>query len=375
MVRLIDETGLRRPRPVLAVAASAATRGSRTQPAAVRCSTRSSDARSLRPVPRSFRAAVPEDAPVLAALFHAAVHALPDALYGPAAREAWAPTPPDAEAFARRIRRAPPLLALEDGQPVGFMTLEPDGHLDLAYVHPDHQRRGVASALHARLLEDARRAGLARVHTEASRAARPFFEARGWVARGVEAVERAGVPLERWRMDQRLRSFREARRVFLVGNSAAGKSTLAARLARALGRPRVDLDEVAFLDQQGTRRPLADSCALVEARPDAATAIIEGCYADLIEALAGPRDHLVWLDLDLPRCLEHARARPWEPHKWPSAEAQDAFLPKLLAFIASYPERDDPTGRPAHAALFERFPGARERHDTRPPEGSVETAP
>lgn len=103
MDRLTDETGLRRPRPVLAVAASTATRGSdarnlrpcgarRGAPVHAACDPAVLDAepRCTQPaaVPRSFRAAVPEDAPVLAALFHAAVHALPDALYGPGEREA-----------------------------------------------------------------------------------------------------------------------------------------------------------------------------------------------------------------------------------------------------------------------------------------------
>ncbi len=116
-------------------------------------------------------------------------------------------------------------------------------------------------------------------------------------------------------------------RIFVVGNSGAGKSTLAMALA---------------------------------------TAVIEGCYADLVQALATEGDHFIWLDLSVDDCIANAKARPWEPHKWPSAEAQDAFLPNLLAFIATYPDSEGPTGRRAHAALFDAFVGTKEKHIERP---------
>jgi hypothetical protein len=57
----------------------------------------------------------------------------------------------------------------------------------------------------------------------------------------------------------------------------------------------------------------------------------------------------------------HARARPWEPHKYASKEAQDANLDMLLGWIADYPSREGPLGRAAHEALFEGFTGRKER--------------
>jgi ribosomal protein S18 acetylase RimI-like enzyme len=302
----------------------------------------------------------PEDAPRLAEVFHAAVHAVPDDLYGPAARAAWSPRV-DPEKHATRAARIPPLVATVAGEVVGFMSLEPDGHLDMAYVHPRHGRRGIATALYARLEADAEARRLGRLFAEVSDAARPFFEARGFVAQHANAVPRRGQVLRNWAMARRLVPFDEAPRVFVVGNSGAGKSTFAGGLE---GRRHVDLDAVAFADARGTRRPLADS--LDRLGDDLEGTVVEGCYADLVEALATPQDHLVWLDPPLETCLAHARARPWEPHKWASGEAQDAFLPRLLDFIGTYPERDDPTGRSAHAALFEGFVGVRERHAAPP---------
>ena len=67
-----------------------------------------------------------------------------------------------------------------DGRPAGFADLEPDGHIDRFFVSADHQRRGVGRALLDALLAEARRLGLARVFTEASLTARPFFERHGF---------------------------------------------------------------------------------------------------------------------------------------------------------------------------------------------------
>ena len=320
------------------------------------------------PMPLSIRRYRSEDAAELDALVRAAVHAIPDALYSPPQRAAWAP---EGLALGERFERVPPELAVVDGTIAGFMALESDGHIDMAYVHPAHQRAGVAAALYDHLEARARSARIGRLFAEVSVAARPFFQSRGFVVRRENLVLRGGQRLPNATMDKRLCALGERGRLFVIGNSGAGKTTLAAALAEDLGRARVDLDEVAFLDQAGTRRPIADSLARLRGRSGLETAAVEGCYADLIEAMATARDHLIWLDLDVAACQANARERPFEPHKWPSAEAQEAFVPKLLEFIAGYETSPDPTGRPAHRALFERFVGTKERHPERPSAGSL----
>jgi predicted GNAT family acetyltransferase len=258
-------------------------------------------------------------------------------------------------------------VASADGEVAGFIACEPDGHVDLAFVHPSHQGRGVARALHAEVEAEARRRRLARLFTEASLAARPFFERAGYRVLHHNDVRVADQVLTNWSLDRRLVPLTTTDRIFVVGNSGSGKTTFARALAERLGRPHLDLDAVAFSDQAGTRRPVEASVERLSSTPDFdARPVVEGCYADLVQALAGADDHLVWLDLPVAECVENARARPWEPHKWPSADAQDAFLPRLIGFIEGYPTDPTPTGRPAHAQLFSDFPGAREAHRVRP---------
>jgi adenylate kinase family enzyme len=148
-------------------------------------------------------------------------------------------------------------------------------------------------------------------------------------------------------------------RHLLVGNSSAGKSTLAARLARGGDLPHLDLDTLAW-EPGGPprRRPVGDSAREITSFMDAHDGwVIEGCYADLL-AVSVPRcTRLVFLNPGIEACVANARARPWEPHKYPSKQAQDANLEMLIRWIRDYGARDDVFSLTAHRALFDGFAG------------------
>ena len=69
-------------------------------------------------------------------------------------------------------------------------------YLDMAFVHPDHLRQGVASALYSVIEGRARALGLVRLDTEASLLAEPLFAARGWRVTRRQKVVRRGVTLK-----------------------------------------------------------------------------------------------------------------------------------------------------------------------------------
>ncbi len=149
------------------------------------------------------------------------------------------------------------------------------------------------------------------------------------------------------------------RRVLIVGNSGSGKTTLARALTREHGLAHLDLDTLAWLPTEPpTRRDLADSAQEIRrftARHD--TWVIEGCYADLARLLQADATELIFLNTGVEACERHCRARPWEPHKYANAEAQDANMAMLLDWVRSYPTRDDSCSLTAHRALYEAFDG------------------
>ena len=151
------------------------------------------------------------------------------------------------------------------------------------------------------------------------------------------------------------------KRVLIFGNSASGKSTLAKKLCSTEGLSHLDLDTLAWLPTvPPERKPLPESAAEIEAFIDANQAwVIEGCYADLLDVARPYSSEAIFMNLPVDVCIENARRRPWEPHKYSSRAAQDRNLSMLLNWIAEYPERTDTCSYPAHEALYERCYGKR----------------
>ncbi|MCE5173019.1 GNAT family N-acetyltransferase [Paenibacillus profundus] len=155
----------------------------------------------------TIREFCPPDVQQMVELFYDTVHTVNARDYSKAQLEAWAPR---AEQEARAgqwqssFRDRFAYVAECEGEIVGFGDMAADGYLDRLYVHKDYQGQGIASALVAALERDAGRAGVRRVHTDASLTARPFFEKQGYAVIRTQSVERKGVMLTNIRMEKEL---------------------------------------------------------------------------------------------------------------------------------------------------------------------------
>ena len=150
-------------------------------------------------------------------------------------------------------------------------------------------------------------------------------------------------------------------RLLILGNSGSGKSTLAKAMSERHGLPHLDLDIIVWEPGQiaVSRTPdavRADLDGFIAAHP---RWVIEGCYGELIEAAAPASTLLLFLNPGVDACLAHNRRRPWEPHKYVSAEAQDAMLDNLQSWVAGYYSRDDAWSLAAHRRVFDRHPGSK----------------
>ncbi|MDE1993459.1 MAG: GNAT family N-acetyltransferase [Rhizobiaceae bacterium] len=147
---------------------------------------------------------LPADSDATIDIFLRAIREVASKDYSPAEIDAWAKVE-DRDAWAARRSSRPAWIAQCGEVPIGFTDLEPDGHLDMMFVHPDYQGRGVASLLLATVEAATQRQGLDRIFTEASLTARPFFERRGFVVLASQRVEKRGQTLKNFRMEKHLR--------------------------------------------------------------------------------------------------------------------------------------------------------------------------
>ena len=126
---------------------------------------------------RRFR---PEDAAPTREVFVDAVHIGAAGRYSQAERLDWVADPAMPDGWGPWLDGHFTLVAEDGGRIAGFMMLEADGYLNMAFVRPDRMGTGMADLLYLGLLAEARRLALLRMTTLASRYAQSFFLRHGW---------------------------------------------------------------------------------------------------------------------------------------------------------------------------------------------------
>jgi putative acetyltransferase len=146
----------------------------------------------------------PVEAADLGIIFFNAVREGAAGFYNAEQRRAWASRIPSGPDWASRLAAQQTVVARNAGVPIGFMTLANDGYIDLAFVDPAYQRRGVGSLLYAQIEALARKAQMERLYAEASYLVRGLFEQKGWTVLHEQQIERGDVRLTNFVMEKRL---------------------------------------------------------------------------------------------------------------------------------------------------------------------------
>ncbi len=151
--------------------------------------------------PVALRPARPGDGPGCYAVFHDAVHQGAQAFYSAEERAAWAPSQQAGPEWEQRLLSQNTVVATQNRQIIGFMTLGQDGYLDFAYVAPEYMGCGVSDALYAEILNISETIKAEILSTEASHLARRFFTKKGWKTFARQSVIRNGVAITNFRME------------------------------------------------------------------------------------------------------------------------------------------------------------------------------
>ncbi len=155
-----------------------------------------------------------------------------------------------------------------------------------------------------------------------------------------------------------------SRKILIFGNSGSGKSNLARHLTKTEKIAHLDLDPIAWLNTVPPKRaPLNESFKKLQKFIDGKENwVIEGCYTDLLELLSHQTNEIIYLNLPVELCIENAKRRPWEPHKYESKKAQDENLTMLTEWIIQYENRDDEFSKKSHLKFYDNFTGKKQMY-------------
>jgi putative acetyltransferase len=141
-----------------------------------------------RPNTFALRPFLPDDTPILAAIFAAAIQELTGDDYSEEQQEAWASVADDEATFGARLAGELTLIATMQGAPIGFAALKGKDQIDMLYVHPSAAGQGVASMLCDALEKLGGARGATKLSVDASDTAVDFFRKRGYVAQQRNSV-------------------------------------------------------------------------------------------------------------------------------------------------------------------------------------------
>ena len=139
----------------------------------------------------------PSDCAQMAELFCQTVHSVNAKDYTKEQLDAWATGQVDLQAWDKSFREHKTIVAVENGELVGFGDIDRTGYLDRLYVHKSHQGKGIATAICDALERTVVGKTLT---THASTTAKPFFLRRGYRVVREQTVLRRGIPLTNYLM-------------------------------------------------------------------------------------------------------------------------------------------------------------------------------
>jgi putative acetyltransferase len=154
---------------------------------------------------RSFRWASAGDYDQLADIMFDAVRN-GESRYTERQRQAWVPVRRAGSDWVDRLQGQQIIVAEQEGEAVGFMSLTAVGYIDFAYIRPQAQHSGLFRQLLSHIIERAVATRVPVLWTHASLMAEPAFKSLGFIVRRREQVAVGPETFERCEMERRLQT-------------------------------------------------------------------------------------------------------------------------------------------------------------------------
>ncbi len=137
-------------------------------------------------------------------LLHDTTHIINGKVYTEDQVNRWAPHDKNMDEWRERIKKKNPFVAVEEGEIIGFIELEPDGHIDYFYAHHKWQGKGVGSLLYNVIEKEAIGRKMPRLYAEVSVPAKGFFLNKGFIIIEEKNKIICGAPAPNFMMEKKL---------------------------------------------------------------------------------------------------------------------------------------------------------------------------
>jgi putative acetyltransferase len=137
----------------------------------------------------------------IAEIFTNAVHQIASEVYTLEQCLAWSSREVNYDHWKKRCALKRPFVDVTDSEISGFLELDPDGHIDCAYINPKFKRRGIMTGLVKHAVATCFEFNVRRVYVDASICAKPLFEKAGFKVIRENIVTINGVDLLNFKME------------------------------------------------------------------------------------------------------------------------------------------------------------------------------
>ncbi len=128
-----------------------------------------------------LRTADEKDIPAIIELYQGTVRNVNSFDYTPEQTSVWASGAENTERWKTAVNEQYFVIAEIDGSIAGFGSIAPDGYLDFLYVHKDHQREGIGTALLSEIEEKAIGQNNSQIYSHVSSTAKGLFDRMGYI--------------------------------------------------------------------------------------------------------------------------------------------------------------------------------------------------